>query len=177
MKAKKLMNIFAYLLYVCLLFLIGSCSSQKVLYPDILRSLTALSEQGDDIVYDLYQEQIHEWTSLGAAYQVYYGRFDLDGDAIDEIIAYAMSTMNSGSLGNIQLDIWKENDDGYMNIGFKDALLLNPHEPGFEDLKVDIMTERQNGYCLIGITSQYSDRNKTQIASYSSDRYQLEDKT
>ena len=152
-------------------------NNEEVLYPDILHSLTPLSSQEDATVRGLYQEQLQEWTSLGVAYEVYYGRFDLNGDDADEIIAYAISSLNSGSLGNIQLDIWKEDDNSYMNIGFKETLLLNPHEPGFEALKVDIMTERQNGYCLIGITSQYSERNKTQIASYSSDRYQLEDKT
>lgn len=152
-------------------------NNEEVLYPDILHSLTPLSSQEDATVRGLYQEQLQEWTSLGVAYEVYYGRFDLNGDDADEIIAYAISSLNSGSLGNIQLDIWKEDDNSYMNIGFKETLLLNPHEPGFEALKVDIMTECQNGYCLIGITSQYSERNKTQIASYSSDRYQLEDKT
>lgn len=152
-------------------------NNEEVLYPDILHSLTPLSSQGDATVRGLYQEQLQEWTSLGVAYEVYYGRFDLNGDGADEIIAYAISPMNSGSLGNIRLDIWKKEDGSYTNIGLEDTPLLNPHEPGFEDLKVDIMTECQNGYCLIGITSQYSERNKTQIASYSSDRYQLEDKT
>lgn len=164
---------------LCLLMLMLSCNnnSDDILYQDILSSLATLTEHNDDIVYELYRKEIYEWTSVGAMYQVYYGRFDLDGDAIDEIVAYAISVINSGSLGNIQLDIWKGEGGNYINIGFEDALLLNPHESGFENLKVDILTERQNDYCVIRITSEYSDENITQIAAYSGDRYQLGDKS
>lgn len=152
-------------------------SNEEVQYSDILRSLTTLSSQEDDTVCSLYQEQLQEWTSLGAAYKVYYGRFDLNGDGSDEIVSYAISVINSGSLGNIQLDIWKKKDGSYANIGFEDALLLNPHEPDFEDLRVDIMAERQHGHCLIRITSEYPDGDKTQTAVYSYGRYQLKDET
>lgn len=152
-------------------------NNEEVLYPDILHSLTPLSGQEDATVRGLYHEQLQEWTSLGVAYEVYYGRFDLNGDGADEIIAYAISALNSGSLGNIRLDIWKKKDGSYANIGLEDTLLLNPHEPGFEDLRADLMAERQNGHCLIRITSEYSDGDKTRTAVYSHDRYQLKDGT
>lgn len=152
-------------------------NNEEVLYPDILHSLTPLSGQEDATVRGLYQEQLQEWSALGAAYEVYYGRFDLNGDGADEIVSYAISAMNSGSLGNIQLDIWKEKDGSYTNIGLEDALLLNPHETGFEDLRADIMLERQNGHCLIRITSEYSGGDKTRTAVYSYGRYQFKDGT
>ena len=99
-----------------------------------------MQEVNDGTLLSLYQQPIDECIKAGCnSYGIYATSYDLNHDGNKEIISYFMSSLNSGSCGNITLDIWICEKGVYKNVGSKETLYLNPHHD-------------ENGYYL----SQYA---------------------
>lgn len=123
--------------------------STNVLSSNLLAEMTATTESE---ILELYNSQIKETINAGVkAYSVNATTFDLNKDGNDEIIAYFISSLNSGSLGNINVDIWTKENGVYKNIGIRNPIYLNPHLDGnFENtsnnVSLQVVDNRKNNF-------------------------------
>lgn len=97
-----------------------------------------------------YADEIAECEKLNAAYSVYAAKYDLNQDGSTETISYLMSTLNSGSSGNLMLYVHAED----RVLPFSDEIYLNPH-PDDKRLipKLQVMESQSGGYHDIRYTA------------------------
>ena len=76
-------------------------------------------------------------------HSVYALQYDLNEDGAKETISYLLSTLNSGSSGNIVLHVHSQNEV----FSFSDAIFLNPHPDGKNCTpKLQVMGSKSSGY-------------------------------
>lgn len=133
-------------LMVLLPFLLAGCDTVRtvedsgIIKDDILEDFI----QTDDLaLLAYYADEIAECEKLNAAYSIYAAQFDLNQDGSAETISYLLSTLNSGSSGNILLHVHSENGA----LPFSDEVFLNPHPDGKQFIpKLQVMGTESYGY-------------------------------
>ena len=99
----------------------GNSIAQAILFDEF-------EEIRDGEIFTLYKDQIDECIALDCeAFWVEAICVDLNNDGTDEVMSYFMSSVHSGSLGNLMLDIWVKDGGAYKNIGLTEDIFLNPH--------------------------------------------------
>ncbi len=116
-------------LMTLLSFLFAGCDTVRtmedsgIIKDDILQDFV---QTDDPALLAYYADEIAECEKLNAAYSVYATDFDLNQDGSAETISYLLSTLSSGSNGNIFLHLHLEN----RVLPFSDEVFLNPHPDG-----------------------------------------------
>ncbi|MDR2087924.1 MAG: hypothetical protein LBP73_01035 [Clostridiales Family XIII bacterium] len=118
---------------------------------DIIPQMENRTEQyADWYAYDIADVIVHTKRTI---YDIFAMEYDMDDDGKQDVIAYFISSANSGSLGNITLDIWTETDRETSKNTFRDWIELNPKFKNLEYVRVDILSTKTNGFHDFGITT------------------------
>jgi ankyrin repeat protein len=132
-------------------------------------------EYDDFFYYDLYEKEISECEAAYASYSVHALAYDADDDGRDEIISYFTSTLHSGSLGNVFLDVFKYDTNDYRNCGLVDQVFLNQH-PDVDKIYVDILKTKTNGFYDFGVSYVGAENIRQKIYRFDGERYRDEAK-
>jgi hypothetical protein len=107
-------------------------------------------------------------------YDIFAMEYDINDDAKQDVVAYFISSTNSGSLGNITLDVWVENDGEIPKKPFKNWILLNPKFESFEILEyvqVDILNTKTNGFHDFGVTMRVGGKPFQSVYEFDGEMY------
>ena len=134
---------------IAFVFCCGCSAITEFQLSEDLNCLESFEQMTNDpLMQSLYKDELSELREIGAtAYTIMALSHDLDGDGIDEIISYYESVLNSGSGGNIDVDIWS--GAGYQErIVAKDKFALNPDHRA-TDIKLLLTTESYNNFPVL----------------------------
>ncbi len=123
----------------------GCSDFQTVEEPEVIAEnlLPEFVQTEDAVLQSHYADEIAECRKLNAAHSVYALQYDLNEDGSRETISYFISTLNSGSTGNIVLHVHSQNGV----FSFSDAIFLNPHPDGKSCTpKLQVMGSKSSGY-------------------------------
>ena len=145
----KLSKIILEVFVILFLLLLGACETNtNIEQCDAVNVLMEMESKftEDESVLQVYSSDILSAEEFNCSYGIEYFYYDLNGDGTDEIISYFMSSLNSGSSGNFHLDIWIQEDNGYINIGPTTTIFLNPRLPNITDISLTISNKKTNGF-------------------------------
>ena len=97
----------------------------------------------DELIMDLYSDVIGCMPEE-TAYCIYVYYYDLNDDGDTEIISSLMGLFNSGSSGNMTLNIWQKNESSYIDIGIDEWLFLNSPK-GMDEYVLEVSDNKTNG--------------------------------
>ena len=133
-------------IFLSLPILFAGCSGVRTVEEPEVIAENILPEfvQTEDAALQLYYaDEIAECGKLDAAHSVYALQYDLNEDGAKETISYLLSTLDSGSSGNIVLHVHSQNEV----FSFSDAIFLNPHPDGKNCTpKLQVMGSKSSGY-------------------------------
>ncbi len=118
----------------------SSTENPAMIADDILAGFV---QTEDPALLAYYADEIAECKKLDAAYAVCATEFDLNQDGTAETISYMLSTLNSGSSGNIMLYVHSQDS----TFPFSEEIFLNPHTNGTNPSpRLQIIESKHNGF-------------------------------
>jgi hypothetical protein len=128
-----------------------------------------------------YSSRYADWYAYGIAdtiwvtgrvnYNIFAMEYDMDDDAMQDVVAYFTSSTNIGSLGNITLDVWTEIGNEASKTTFRDWVSLNPKFKSLEYVRVDILRTMTNGLHDFGITQYVGGKQFQFIYAFDGEMY------